>query len=334
MAPRRTLPQSTTTATNNRNRTQSNTPNTTPCPTRRNGITTRSVRAISIEIAPEEAPRQTKNKASPLPPHYLLPPTTPSPFPGTLDASLDAILAWGKETATTTHIPTPGLQPITDTLLQPVRKETNWPKLLSALPRVLVEDVLFLTTRTLLPNQIAENRGALTRLYDKKKQLAIRLVLRYDMVLGWKMKPSSHQREQAITVASVPPPADPAAPGNEGNGGSKREKLLPNVITTLIAAPAGGYTTGVVRERMKHHVTDLDVCLLLDDDEVAAWSDWRLVYKTAEVMLLWQWLRANNEILEDMEVHGWEELDGRADDCEWIAEEMKTKKNGGAVGGK
>ncbi|KAF2626217.1 hypothetical protein BU25DRAFT_300987, partial [Macroventuria anomochaeta] len=161
------------------------TPRPSPAPplTRRSG--TRGVRATSITsdaAPPTEAPQATR-----IAPHYFLSPTVPGPFTGTLEASLDAILQWGKLHPSTTAIVT--------TLLEPVSKSTNWPLILSTfstpstlspkLSRFLLEEFLFLVTRTLLPEQIAENRLAMGRLYDRKKQLAIRLVLRYDMLREW-----------------------------------------------------------------------------------------------------------------------------------------------------
>lgn len=81
---------------------------------------------------------------------------------------------------------------------------------------------------------------------------------------------------------------------------------------------------------MKHHITDLDNYLLLTDEMVARWSDAMLVGMTSQIVLQWQWLRRNNEVLLDMEVLGWEELEGRADECEWIADDVKK----GGVGRK
>ncbi|KAJ4371124.1 hypothetical protein N0V83_004340 [Neocucurbitaria cava] len=121
----------------------------------------------------------------------------------------------------------------------------------------------------------------------------------------------------------------------------RRRPLMPNILSTLIAAPPGGFTTLAVRERMKHHITDLDDYLLLSDEKVGGWSDVVLVGMTSQIVLQWQWLRQNNEILGDMEVGGWEELEGKADECEWIAEEVRKpgawgkreRRGGGGAGG-
>jgi hypothetical protein len=278
-----------------------------------------------------------------------------------LEASLDAIQEWGRINTTSNGTPKKGVQSIVDTLLRPVDPGTNWPILLSALQqeentapewwtRYLTEDVLFLLTRTLLPEQILENRNLMARLYNAKKQLAMRLVLRYDMLRDWKMEAGTHHRDQAVAVASVPPPpslskgrvaaaaaATPApAPVTMGQRAKKekekypfRRPLLPNIIPTLIAAPTGGFTTHGVRERMKHHVTDLDSYLLLEDDEVGGWTGVKLLGKLCQVVLHWQWLRGNNEVLDGMEVKGWEDLEGKADECEWIAEDVKRNVVGG-----
>ena len=307
---------------------------------RRSG--TRGVRAPSIisdAAPPIEAPQTTR-----IPPHYFLAPAVPSPFVGDLEASLDAILHWGQLHPATT--------PVKETLLRPVSTSTNWPSILSnsfgtpstldqKLARFLLEEFVFLITRTLLPEQIAENRLAMGRLYDRKKQLAIRLVLRYDMVREWCVGEGPVGKRD-VSVASVPPPVNVDESGKPvdspmkdtktgGEGGYKRRELMSNVWPTLIAAPAGGFTTHGVRERMKHYVTPLDNYLLLTDEEVKGWSNKTLVVRASQVVLQWQWLRQKNETLEEMEHGGWEELDGRADECEWIAE----KKEGGVgKGGK
>lgn len=239
-------------------------------------------------------------------------------------------------------------------LLNDVTTSTNWPALLDSTigasstldrktSRLLLEEFLFLITRTLLPEQIAENRFAMSRLYDKKKQLAIRLVLRYDMLREWCLGDGPVGKRD-ISVASLPPPkplstdttvnlVDSPMKGF-GIGGEepvyKRRTLMPNIWPTLIAAPEGGFTTYGVRERMKHYVTPLDNYLLLSDKEVGQWGDKWLVVRASQIVLQWQWLRQKNETLDEMEHNGWEELEGRAEECEWIAE----KKDGWVKGGK
>jgi hypothetical protein len=192
--------------------------------------------------------------------------------------------------------------------------------------RAALEEVLCLVTRTLLPEQITENRSAMARLYDRKKQLAIRLTLRYDMLRDWKFGGTGH----TMAIASLPAPASRGTTDIQIEG--PRRAFMPNIIATLIAAPVGGWTTHAVRERMKHHVTDLDKYLLLDDEKVSSWSDQTLLSMTAQVILQWQWLRQNNDVLGEMEIFGYEELDGKADECEWIADEIK-KKTGRVRGG-
>ena len=237
-------------------------------------------------------------------------------------------------------------------LLQSVSSSTDWPTILSnsfgsistldpKLSRFLLEEFLFLVTRTLLPEQIAENRAAMARLYDKKKQLAIRLVLRYDMLREWCVGDGPVGRRD-VSVASLPPtniaattPVDSPMKGGEvGDGGYVRRPLMSNVWATLIAAPDGGFTTHGVRERMKHYVTPLDAYLLLSDEEVRWWNNKTLVTRASQIVLQWQWLRQKNETLDEMECGGWEELDGRADECEWIAEKREVALvKSGKVGG-
>lgn len=190
--------------------------------------------------------------------------------------------------------------------------------------RYLLEELLFLVTRTLLPEQVLENREAMRRLYDRKKQLAIRFVLRYDMLREWKTGDTQH----AVTVASLPPPTGQVGvpgprPARDAKATPYRRRLMPNIIATLIVAPPGGWTTHGVKERMKHHVTPLDDMLLLTDEEVSEWSEERLTSMAVQVILHWQWLRQNTEELLNMEVNGWEELEGKADECQWFADDVK-----------
>lgn len=308
---------------------------------RRSG--TRGVRAQST--AAEAAPTTELSQPTHLSQHYELAPTVPSPFSGTIEASLDAILDWGTIDAATT--------PVKEELLRPVSTSTNWPALLTSAflsnrgedkkrERLLLEEFVFLITRTLLPEQITENRAAMARLYDHKKQLAIRLVLRYDM-LRERSLGNGPVGKRDISVASVPPPVNTSlnVTGKLANSSAsktgnvkarqefKRRELMPNVWPTLIAAPPGGFTTYGVRERMKHYVTPLDDYLLLNDEEVSGWSDESLVVRASHMVLQWQWLRQNNETLQEMELDEWKELDGRAEECEWIAE----KKDGWALKG-
>jgi hypothetical protein len=146
------------------------------------------------------------------------------------------------------------------------------------------------------------------------------------------MEQGTHHRDQAVAVASLPPsglPAPAPLPHLDARTYPHRRPQLPNIIPTLIAAPEGGFTTHAVRERMRHHVTDFDACLLLTDEEVAEYSDTKLKRMTSQIGLMWQWLRQNNQMLDDMEAFGWEELDGRAEENEWIAEDIKRS---GAAG--
>jgi hypothetical protein len=152
------------------------------------------------------------------------------------------------------------------------------------------------------------------------------------MLREWKMEQGTHHRDQAVAVASLPPsglPAPAPLPHLDARTYPHRRPQLPNIIPTLIAAPEGGFTTHAVRERMRHHVTDFDACLLLTDEEVAEYSDTKLKRMTSQIGLMWQWLRQNNQMLDDMEAFGWEELDGRAEENEWIAEDIKRS---GAAG--
>jgi hypothetical protein len=313
-------------AHNRRARTASRHSDSPYTPPPRPGVSTRGVnRALSL--APDES--QSSAQSTNIPPHYLLPPTVPSPFTGTLETSLDAILFFSR-----IHGHHAGMQEVIDTLLRPVCPSTNWPVLLrtvyisnpNSTGRDLLEGILCLVTRTLLPEQIAENRGLMARLYERRKHLAIRLVLRYDMLREW--------REGIGGVPSVPPPAAVSTVQDEEARGQHpeistpglRRKLMPNIIPTLIAAPPGGWTTHAVRERMKHHITSLDNYVLLSDAEISSWSDRTLLGMASQITLQWQWLRGNNAVLEEMEVGNYEELEGRAEECEWIADDVGKRR--------
>lgn len=291
------------------------TPHTTPSVARRSGIATRGVRANTVDS--EMQAFEPSVQDTHLPNHYTVPPTVPSPFTGTLDASLDAILHFK-----TLHSE---LQGIANTLLRPVHPFTDWPGLLRSIylhdanGRLMLEEVLCLVTRTLLPEQIAENRDYMARLYDRKKQLAIRLMLRYDMLREWKVNDAGH----TMSVASLPPPPVSERLGSDIEDAVKRRPLVPNIIPTLIGAPVGGWTTHAVRERMKHHITDLDTFLLFSDEKISSWTDQALLTMTSQAILQWQWLRQNNETLDEMEINGYEELDGKAEECEWIVDDIK-----------
>jgi hypothetical protein len=300
------------------------TPRATPQPTRRAGVATRGVRTETVDSELVGSVNSSV-RAVTLPAHYKLRPTVPSPFVGTLEASLDAILNFGLSHAR--------CQGVVNAMLEKVTPTTNWPLLLRGVylgpnsmqkGRMLHEEILFLVTRTLLPEQIAESRSLMSRLYERKKQLAIRLILRYDMLREWKTDHLSHP----ITVASLPPPTTPAPSADIDISGlhlDQRRPLRSNIISTLVAAPLGGWTTHAVRERMKHHVTDLDSYLLLTDEYVAGWDDQILLSMTSQIILQWQWLRQNNEILIEMEIMGYEELEGRANENDWIVDDVKRR---------
>lgn len=294
---------------------------------------TRAVRALTIDSDTNNAQPQPTVKAPRIPAYYSLAPTVPNPFTGTLDASLDAILLFGKWfTAIDVQDDGRGVQHVVDALLQSVDRRTNWPLLLAAMKdsftdtiraRSVMQELLFLTTRTLLPEQITENRGLTAKLYDRRRNLAHRVTLRYDMLREWKLDASFHP----LSVASVAPSKAIKSDGDitmkDAEDEYVRKPLLPNVWATVIAAPEGGFVTHGYRERMKHHVTDLDGYLMLTDEEVSAWKYDVLLAMTAQIVLHWQWLRRNNAILEEMEMNDYEAFDGKGEECEWIVDDPK-----------
>ncbi|KAF2243782.1 hypothetical protein BU26DRAFT_523367 [Trematosphaeria pertusa] len=287
-------------------------------------------RAISVFSANSDEPTQTGTPPpapqTKVPAHYKLPPTVPSPFAGTLDASLDAILEFAA-----LH---PQLRPATTTLLKDPERTTNWGEVLSTVlanplnGRELLEEFLFLVTRTLIPEQIAQNRALLFRLHSVKRQLSVKIVLRYDMLREWTKRDSN----QLIVMESKPPakvPVPPPAPLQNLQYPNRRPLML-NMLPTLVQAPAEGYATKKLSDAMRHHATELDHHMLLTDEVVASWGTIRVLTAAAGAALQWQWLRENTETLAEMEVHGWEDLDMRADECEWVRDANKEKEGGKA----
>ncbi|OAG12151.1 uncharacterized protein CC84DRAFT_1254478 [Paraphaeosphaeria sporulosa] len=263
-----------------------------------------------------------------IPSHYLLPPTHPSPFEGTLEASLDALLDFGRA-----H---PNSISIMNVLRQSVTTTTNWRDLLVPIleleektamgnGRLLLEELLFLATRTLLPEQIAQNRACMHRMYAAKRTTSTRMILRYDMLREWAKRANNH----FIVVESHPPlgnlEASVAAAEEEDKVHPGRRPALPNIWATLIAAPVQGYHVYKVGQAMKHHVTGLDKWLMFEDEEVAGWNTDTLVQLVMQALLQWQWLRDNTERMESMEVKGWGDLEGRADECEWVRDDKRAK---------
>ncbi|KAL1594530.1 hypothetical protein SLS60_010290 [Paraconiothyrium brasiliense] len=259
-----------------------------------------------------------------IPPHYLLPPIYPSPFTGTLEASLDALLEFGVKYSSSMFI--------MDVLRKPVSTKTSWNDLLVATlnleekevgsSRLLMEDIFFLATRTLLPEQIAQNRACMYRMYDARKTTSMRMILRYDMLREWTKRGNNH----FIVVESRPPPRILGASVSSDDGlHHGRRPLLPNVWATLIQGPPQGYHAHKVKEAMRHHVTGIDKWLMFEDQEVEGWTASQLFQMTMQVLLQWQWLRDNTERMEAMEVRSWEDLDGPANECEWVQDDKRIK---------
>ncbi|KAI8935589.1 hypothetical protein NX059_008155 [Plenodomus lindquistii] len=329
-------------------------PTPTPKPTSAPAPRSRTAAAAGHPSIPAPEPKQP---IFILPDYWNLPPTYPSPFTGTLEASLDAIQDWSRRWGGM-H----GVQCIVDTLLKSVDTSTRWNEVLidvllcrshvsspplAACPRAvmdnegtqrgreLLEDLLFLVARTLLPEQIVENRDAMARLYERRKQLGIKLVLRYDMLFAWRMSwNGKDHRSHAVVVNCSLPPANTVAQHASVDGGTDvkmadvgsvagRRPLMPNVWPTLLLPPPEwprGFATHAVRERMRHHVTDLDDVLVYTDEQVQGWTNTILVARTASALLMWQWIRGNNEMLGEMDMDDWQDLDGKADECDWIAD--------------
>ncbi|KAF2643624.1 hypothetical protein P280DRAFT_394758, partial [Massarina eburnea CBS 473.64] len=250
----------------------------------------------------------------------------PSPFSGTLEASLDAILVFTSLYPELRHLTTP--------LLKDVDRQTDWPKLcrlvlseheeLPARSRHLLEELLFLVTRTLLPEQIIENRRLMYRAYVTKRNLSNRMALRYDMLRGWKKCAHTHPMvvESVLPSKSIIPPKavyDALRP--------HRRAFMPNILPTLIAnTPDQPYHSKRLSDCMRHRVTDLDAYLLLTNQVVASWSEVKLLMTVVEVVVQWQWLRENTELMADMDVRAWEDLSGRADECNWVKDQKPYRE--------
>lgn len=254
--------------------------------------------------------------------HYFLLPANPSPFEGTLEASLDATLEFCRSY--------PEAMPLMEVFRAPVSPLTNWTMLLEAAlgvdktdsngkARLLLEDLFLLVARKLFPEQIAQNRKLMARMYEAKKSQSTRTSLRYDMLLERIKGNNKHfNAVESRPLPALPQPWVPPAGYDKQYPG--RHPHMESVWATLIAGPSEGWGAHRKTEAMKHHITGLDEILMFTDKEVGGWSTSRLSQKTVFVLLQWQWLRSNTERLEDMEVDGWKELEGRADECEWVKE--------------
>ena len=265
-----------------------------------------------------------------VPPEYQLAPTVPPPFARTLIASLDAILVFNSIY--------PQLHPLTNPLLQKVDRKTNWVEICyevleahedkPAQGRYLLVEFLFLITRTLLPEQVAENRKFMYRMYLSRRNLSTRVMLRYDMLRNWKKRSHAHP----IIIESVlphDPPVRPILPLYNKERPHRRP-LMQNILSTLIAArPDEPYCTKKMSDCMRHHVTDLDRYLLLTDEEVEEMGTIRLIMMLVEVVVQWQWIKENTELMEEMDVRMWEDMDGKADECEWVRDTKNVKEVGG-----
>jgi hypothetical protein len=143
--------------------------------------------------------------------------------------------------------------------------------------RYLLTILLFLLTRLLIPNQILENRGYMTRLYSERRGTYVRLLLRYDMLLPWKKYGNHYLVVPAEVSSGVPPPL-------EWNKYDLWRPLYPNVWASLLTPPKEGFVTKTVGEKLRHHVTELDGYLLIRDEEVDNWGDNQLVVKLGSVI--------------------------------------------------
>ncbi|KAH7135778.1 hypothetical protein B0J11DRAFT_169860 [Dendryphion nanum] len=128
---------------------------------------------------------QTENSVRPIAfsgtAHYQLAPTVPSPFQPDLSKSLDVLIEFARNHA--------DLVTLTTTMLKAPESSTNWPQLIiklftredrcsDELKMYLLEELLFLVTRTLLPDAIAMNRGLMYELYMARPMARTGLMLR------------------------------------------------------------------------------------------------------------------------------------------------------------
>lgn len=278
--------------------------------------------------APTRAPPKKLDRAPfRTEPHYSFPPTEPSPFKGTLDASLEALLKFG--------IRYPNSMSILDSLRQ-YHSDTDWKDMLVKVlgsgdktkmgnGYLLLVELLFLMTRTLFPEQIAQNRACMRRMYIANTRLSVGMTLRYDM--KFIVKAPDQSNRTLYTVQSCRPEhtvgASVSAEYDQLHAG--RRPLLPNIWATLIAEPVELYETDLLRASMKHHISKMDKWLLFEDEEVAGWSSERLIWNLVQVLVQWQWLIKDTERMEKMEVGGWEELAVPMDQCEWVRDDRTIK---------
>jgi hypothetical protein len=292
----------------------------------------------------DHEPETATRYAGKLPAHYLFPPTVPLHFDGTLEASLDALLELQQSV--------PELLPVV-TALAEGKKGIDWPALFCAVlalkrshvetheenikteetvitcpkkkssyaykhtkGRYLLTALFLLLARLLLPNQILENRGYMTRLYSERRGTYVRLLLRYDMLFPWKKDGNHYLVVPAEPCQGVPPPLD-------WNNDELRRPLYPNIWASLLAPPKEGHVTKSVGEKLRHHITELDGYLLVGDEEVEGWGDKELVTKLATVVGVWLWIREMNKKFDDMEVNGWEELVDLMEN-EWFLDNLNS----------
>ncbi|PSN73470.1 hypothetical protein BS50DRAFT_470700, partial [Corynespora cassiicola Philippines] len=244
--------------------------------------------------------------------YFLLPRTHPAPFSGTLEASLDAILEFNKKVR--------GIQKILIVMMRPPSFDTNWPVLLGevrttygdGIAHAFFQELLFLVLRTLFPEQIMENRRLMLDMFTTRGNMASHMVLRYDMLRMWKMSRKSAEqwevlvfRPDVIPQAPLQPSGPPEPPPDPTH--PDRRPLMLNIWPTILMPLVGNPTRNLLGQ-MKHHCTRLDDMLLLTDEEVAGWPVTGLLVRLSMVLLEWQALVRNNEMMSDLQANNWEEM--------------------------
>ncbi|KAF2110614.1 hypothetical protein BDV96DRAFT_666976 [Lophiotrema nucula] len=259
---------------------------------------------------------------------YTLPPTVPSPFAANLQASLDALTAFGR-----VH---PVLNDLVTGLQGPHDQQPNWAELLQKhLPtsRQALNELFLLVTRTLIPNQVAENREECKGYYDRDPSGGnLQIIVRYDAFFRWKKLRGNPVRVnndgqtfsfdgKKAAVADLHPyvnvnaPVAPAPSLTTPYTGVR--PLLPNTISTLIFATRPTPTTdnphGYSAERnnvnMAHHVTILDEMLFTSEQEVQQLLDNMFQVRfTVAVQQMWMKLRHSNEQFRALAAIGYEGL--------------------------
>lgn len=280
----------------------------------------------SKDTGPEEFqdntdPHCTESELSPL---YTLPPTVPSPYIGELHASHTKLVTSGQIYSRLLVLTldlmkgTKGWADALNIFVNPSNQDD----------RKMLEDLLCLVTRELLPNQIVENRGLMMDLYTTRRVEDVDVWLlsgypadrrRYDMLHSRRQRGGKPMTVNCPDPTTVDNPTVPTATGSESvppgtlridDKKYSRKPFAPNIIPTLIAVPKGGFADQEIAEKMTHHVTGLDDLLLLDDETIQIMSLEEFRVNVGRAIFSWMSLTRSNELLRCWQNIRWGKTEG------------------------